>query len=355
MGRHLTGDDLDRLRRGRLPADELLAMSEHLAECEVCRRAGDAHRFLSALAPEEHLDPDSQLYPYVEGALDPAGLAEVEGHLATCERCREDVADLRSVAAGLSRPAPPTDGRLKPAATPWIVAGAIAAAAAIAVVVLYAWTPAPAVPAGPIKVDTMAGPAVPSNPWHELLRSAIAAGRVEEPAVLQKLRPRPESLRGPASPRSSLRTPVGVVVESVRPRFSWAPAHRTTYRVSVFDGDRLIAQSPFLASEEWVCDRSLERGAVYSWQVEVRKGSERMVMPEPPEGDALFEVLAEDAARDLADARRQFPDDHLLAGVLYAHYGCRERAEEEMQLATADPKQAADARRLIDSLRHWQS
>ena len=77
-------------------------------------------------------------------------------------------------------------------------------------------------------------------------------------------------------------------------------------------------------------------------------------MPDPASGDALFQVLDEHAAQDIAAARSRFPDDHLLAGVLYAHYGVRERAGEELRLAAADPKQAADARRLADSIRHWQ-
>ena len=115
-----------------------------------------------------------------------------------------------------------------------------------------------------------------------------------------------------------------------------------------------MAQSPFLSAETWECDRDLARGGVCSWQVEARNGHRRAVMPDPAAGDALFQVLDENAARDIAAARSRFPHDHLLAGVLYAHYGVRQRAEEEMQLAAANPAQAADARRLIDSLRRWQ-
>src|SRR4051794_40965647 len=177
MGSHLTGEDLDRLRRARLPAEDVLAMTEHLATCEVCRRAGDARRFLSALAPSDHLDRDSQLYPYVEGTLNGAARDEVRAHLAVCDLCREDAADLQDVgvAAGFSRPEP-LDGRLKPAVTQkwWIAAtGAVAAAIAIAVIVLYAWTPAPAAPRV-ARIEPAPGPAVPSNPWHEMLRAAVA-------------------------------------------------------------------------------------------------------------------------------------------------------------------------------------
>src|SRR4051812_46419271 len=109
MTSHLTGDDLVRLRNGQLPPDEVLVMTEHLAACAVCRRlsagpAGEqaAKDFLAALdasAEEdgEHLDPETMLFPYAEGTLATSLRERVEGHLAVCELCREDVADLRSI------------------------------------------------------------------------------------------------------------------------------------------------------------------------------------------------------------------------------------------------------------------
>jgi hypothetical protein len=319
-----SGDDLDRLRG-----------------------EGDAaRRFLAAVAAgdhaADHLDPESKLYPYVEGTLDRRSCEEVEAHLAICEICREDVADLRAV-----------EVRRRPARMPWIAAAAAAAAViVVALIAVRSWNPAPAV--APIPVRTSTGAPVTADPWHVLLQSAVASGRLEEPAVLATLRPRKETLRGPHAHHAGMGAPVGVVVESERPRFSWTPIDGATYRVSVFDGDRLVAQSPFLSADAWDSDHDLARGRVYSWQVEVRKGRERTVMPDPSEGEALFQVLDENAARDISAVRSRFADDHLLAGVLYAHYGVRDRAEEEMQLAAADPAQAADARHLADSIRQWQ-
>jgi hypothetical protein len=317
-------------------------------EIDRLRGEGDAaRRFLSALAAGgdavDHLDPDSELHPYVEGTLDRASRQKVEAHLAICELCREDVEDLRGVEVQ------------RPARARWIAAAAaVAAAIALVVVATRWWTPEPVVAPRAIRVQTpVAAPAM-SDPWHDLLRSAIASGRLEEPAVLATLRPRKEALRGSHAHDAVMRAPVGVVVESERPRFSWTPTHGATYRVSVFDGDRLVVQSPFLSADTWDSDRDLARGRVYSWQVEVRRGRERTVIPDPAEGDALFHVLDEGAARDISAARIRFADDHLLAGVLYAHYGLRDRAEEEMKLAAASPAQAADARRLADSIRQWQ-
>src|SRR5881396_3557722 len=132
MSGHLTEDDLDRLRSGHLSPDDVLPMTEHLAGCAACRTmsagpAGEnaANEFLSALdasAEDEgdHLEPETRLFPYVDGTLDRSLREEVEAHLAICELCREDVADLRSIEVARH-----------PTRWPWIAA--VAAAAAVAV------------------------------------------------------------------------------------------------------------------------------------------------------------------------------------------------------------------------------
>jgi anti-sigma factor RsiW len=333
---HLSNDDLLRLRSGRLAAEEVMAMAEHLAGCAACQRipadeaAGD---FFAAIADEhEHPDVETRLFPYVDETLDAELRDDVDAHLAVCALCREDVAGLRAL-------------RRRPSRLPWIAAAAAAvAAAAILVMVVPFRAPSNAKTPAPPHAAVASRPAAP-DPWHELVRSAVAAGRLDPPAVLTSLRTRSESLRGAEERRAGLRAPVGIVVENVRPRFAWAPQPGATVRVSVFAGDQLAAQSPFLTGNSWQCDRDLARGGVYSWQLEVRKGSVRSILPGAADGDALFRVLDDAAARDVAAARAKFPDDHLLAGVLYAHYGVRDRAEDELRLA--------GARQLLDSLRTW--
>jgi anti-sigma factor RsiW len=355
MTGHLTGVDLDRLRVARLSAAEVLAMTEHLAGCADCRElyshlTGEeaARRLLSLIGGPsvdviDHPEQESRLFPYVEGTLARSLREEVESHLAVCELCREDVADLRAL-----------DLR-RASRRRWLLpAVASVAAAAVIVVVVRFSIPAPEAPRRALPARTSTVREIATDPWHVLLQSALAAGRLDEPAVLAVLRPRGERVRGPVRRSSKLRAPVGIVVESVRPRFSWTAARGAKFRVSVFDGDRLVGQSPFLPADVWECDRDLVRGRVYSWQVEMRREGARTVMPGPADPDALFQVLDEDAARDVAAARGRYPDDHLLAGVLYAHYGVCDRAEEELQLAAGSPGQAADAARFMDSVRRWQ-
>src|SRR4051794_41921228 len=47
-------------------------------------------------------DPHSNVAPYALDALDPQDELEFEQHLASCERCREELAALRETAADLA-------------------------------------------------------------------------------------------------------------------------------------------------------------------------------------------------------------------------------------------------------------
>src|SRR5213079_3235867 len=114
--------------------------------------------------------------------------------------CREDVDDLLAVEVR------------RPARARWIAAAAaVAAAIALVVVATRWWTPEAAVAPRAIRVKTATAPPAPSDPWHDMLRSAIASGRLEEPAVLATLRPRKETLRGPHAHEAVMRAPVAVV------------------------------------------------------------------------------------------------------------------------------------------------
>src|SRR5206468_2018099 len=118
-------------------AADVLAAAEHLAACAECRERSaallsddEAARLVSTIAGGgeiiDHPDAQSRLYPYVEGTLDRPLTAEVEAHLANCELCAEDVADLRATRVQRRRPAR------------WIAAAAAAVVVAIVAILLIA-------------------------------------------------------------------------------------------------------------------------------------------------------------------------------------------------------------------------
>ena len=62
----------------------------------------------------------------------------------------------------------------------------------------------------------------------------------------------------------------------------------------------------------------------------------------------MFHVLDEAAWREIEEAKRLLPNNHLLAGVLYAHAGVRDRAVEELR-ASSDPAAAS----LLREIQRW--
>lgn len=140
MVAHLTQKQFEDYSRRQLGVAELLSVSDHLGECDECRRRvegatdgaaaffalrsgvfGGAAEVSSPLPARAHLTAE-QTAAYVDGDLSGEGLQTVADHLSSCEPCALAVEDLRDfseqVAPTLGReyaPAatapPPTEGR----------------------------------------------------------------------------------------------------------------------------------------------------------------------------------------------------------------------------------------------------
>jgi predicted anti-sigma-YlaC factor YlaD len=111
VSEHLTTDQLEGYRRRALAAAELLAVDDHLAACEECRRrlGGPAevtafHSLRTAFesAESEAPHPDfEQLTACLDGTADEAGRAAVSDHLQGCQPCAERFEGLREFKASL--------------------------------------------------------------------------------------------------------------------------------------------------------------------------------------------------------------------------------------------------------------
>ena len=103
---HLTQKQIEDYSQNRLGTTELLALSEHLAACEVCRQQVDANddRTFFALHEEvfagngeasAHLSFE-QTADYVDKNLGGEELLMAVDHLSNCEQCVVAVNDLRA-------------------------------------------------------------------------------------------------------------------------------------------------------------------------------------------------------------------------------------------------------------------
>src|SRR5258708_27773005 len=103
MSGHVTADEVRRFCEGRLQAVDVLRVARNRSDCPSCAAHrtsegesgldGVALSFRAAVLGESsHLDPDEDLFPWMDGTLDPVRGDEVAEHLEVCERCRDDVA-----------------------------------------------------------------------------------------------------------------------------------------------------------------------------------------------------------------------------------------------------------------------
>jgi hypothetical protein len=338
MKPHVMPDELELLQRGGLPPDRILALTRHLGTCGACSALARA-----GVEEAGHPDLESELFAFADGTLPSDARAEIERHLVTCATCREDVGDALRTRRAVTRRRWGT----------YLLPASIAASLAI-LLGAYALL-RPATPNAPPHPHSVVIPTAPAGygraGWNVLVATARASGEIPPPAMLQQLRGTSDTLRGPSDSAHAALQPVGVVVESTRPTFTWPAAKRASYVVTVAEGDEVVARSPVLHAARWTPAEPLRRGRTYVWQVELRESQTRLPSPEAPQ--AMFHVLDDTSARELDDAHQRFPDDHLLLGLLYARAGVVDRAREELaQFAAAHPEDAA-ARQLVKSVERW--
>ena len=360
MNEHLTEDDFTQLRNGEWQADRTLVAMRHLDQCAKCAAIarstrdleGEARHLVQTLSPlsssREHLDPETTLPAFIDGTLTPDERAAVETHLAVCEICAVDAADLRDAQRHVS---------VRPFR--WL---AVAASIAIAVLVA-AWfsagedpqppqVPQPRVAARPVIATPPPSRARPE--WDQLVSAAVTRGSVEVSPDVPALRGSRDTFRGnePAAPAMRIE-PAGEVVMTARPRFTWPAAARgSVYVVSVVATDREIARSPRIAATEWRPRADLPSGQVLTWQVTVEgDGGAMHIIPAPPDPPARFRILGPEQRGEIDAARRLHPDDHLLLGLLLARYGVVTAAESELTAHAAQHPQDASAQRLLENLR----
>ena len=282
------------------------------------------------------------------GTLEGPEVLRVARHLAQCRRCAaaaRQLQDARGVAAGFRealRDDEPATAATTTRLRPLIAVAAVVVIAIVAAAFFLARRPEAPTPRGPSAVIRTTPQPLDYGraDWNALVSRALASGRVDTPN-LSELQPSGVSVRALGSEAQRLE-PTGIVVESDRPRFTWPRVpNAVTYAVHVYRGEHAVARSGELRALSWTPNEPLERGAKYQWQVMATKADGSMeALPSPPTPPALFRVLSSAAAADLAEARRRFPNDSLLAGILEARAGLFDDARRDL----------ASASRLRDSL-----
>lgn len=185
--------------------------------------------------------------------------------------------------------------------------------------------------------------------------AAITKGELEISPSVRDLKARSGVLMGEGEQGVpfALTGPVGKVVESDRPRFSWkALTGADSYQVAIYDTDfNKVAESPILRQANWTAVTRLKRGTVYQWQVTAVKDGAEVRSPTRPAPDARFKIIDSKSAIDLETARREAPNSSLVLGIAYANAGMIDEAEREFQSLLRKNPNSETVRRLLNKVR----
>jgi Putative zinc-finger len=294
---HVSAELLDRFARGDLDDRELSEVLEHLEQCASCTRAGEARAAKDLGA----------LHAGLSGAQTPAGSRTLVWTLAAAAAIAIAVLSLALPGKRAS------DERAAPASS--------------------MATPAKPVLIGPVPAAHETTVAYPDPEWLRLVDAATRSGRLPFPPDLEALYASPDTVRGTGGSVERI-SPAAVVLDEVRPTFTWPAREGGTYVVSVFHDEHELLHSAPLRVPRWKPDRDLPRGRTLAWQVEVTGHGAFETIPGPPSPPARFRIVTDAEHRDLVRAR-SLPDDPLLLAVLYARTGMRIEALASLRRAAA--------------------
>ncbi len=188
------------------------------------------------------------------------------------------------------------------------------------------------------------------------VRRALRSRQIETPSSLDNLADgKGGTLMGNNAGGASfaLVSPIGKIVRQTRPEFRWRPlAGAKSYAVSIVDSKfRAVEQSPALDKIFWTPGTSLNRGAIYYWQVTatLADGTE-ITAPAAPAPQARFRVLSANESESIAQLEKTNLRSHLALGVAYARAGLLEEAEAELEKLIKQNPHSPVARDLLRNL-----
>lgn len=320
---HISREQLVNYRNRTLAPQELVAVDGHLGSCQACRQelAGLAAAPVATIAAVrearfEHLTYE-QMDAWVEDQLDQTERELVLSHIGLCAPCARQLKAYESYAPAMAAP---------------IVPAAIQAAQPITF------------------GDKMR--AMFRMPQIAILAAAVALLAVLSPIVINKspvespsltsldkvITERPAALNGmERNTDPSLVYPVSEVVEERQPILRWQP-FGTAYTLAVFDsyGNR-IARGTVLNDTHWLVPLALERGAEYRWQI--TGGGETRT--------ATFRVLSESDEDKLSQVRATNPGPKAL-GAVAQDMGLLSLAQQQFETLKRQQPDSEDATKLLD-------
>lgn len=327
-------------------------------ELHARRRALDALRRAVEAGPDDFDHPGYEtLEALADGRLPDADREAVEGHVAACRICAEDLQDLSATAAVIASVA------VEPRRGPRRVARLVMVSGSLAAGLLLAlWLGArpgeqsepAAAPPPSARAASPRAPELLTTDERQIVSRAIAAGRLDLPADARALVGRAGTLLGEVDRERGFGplAPVGTAVLSPRPRVSWQRMPGATgYTVAVYDERFTEVASGRVAGTEWTPGTDFPRAVILTWQITAHLPSGDVTAPAPPQPEARFRVLDARTSEAVAEQQSRLTDQPLALGILMARAGLLGDAAVALERAASQPAERESARALLASLR----
>jgi hypothetical protein len=321
------------------------------------------------------------LEAYASGRLASAQLNDCQTHLDSCDECRAELEDLRTLKGDLSgvprsgpnRPGPERRKRGHRLSLPLVASGTAIFVAAGSAFLWWGQEGSRAKRTSPAVsvVQSPASPSAAAKQTHDTrVTDAIAAlpedvrSAVSEAIQHGSLLPLTDMSRSPehaatlpgtrkANTRFALLSPFGEAITEGRPEFSWQPlAGAVRYTVTIVDeGLRPVRRSAELRATFWRPGRPLRSGHTYLWQVTatLRNGS-KVVASEPSPSQTFLRIVPVKLADEIAHFQQDHQGAHLVLGALYAQAGMLTESAEEFRKVPPEDLSYKTAQALLASL-----
>ena len=117
--------------------------------------------------------------------------------------------------------------------------------------------------------------------------------------------------------------------------------------------DNPPTQSSPTSRMNWTPLHPLKRNVVYIWQVTALKEGREVTSPAAPAKEARFRILSAEKTA-LAPVITELAGSHLKLGVVYAHEGLLDDAEQEFRAAITTGEDVALARKLLQNVKEMR-
>jgi len=353
---HLTSIENEAYLERRLSGVQLLAASDHLAECEACRSA-----LLQLLGTRSatftHPMDDSVSYEelanWVDDKLDPLARREVAGKILESAPARRELADLLRFREQM-RAEPAIDFSADPSSRGKIVTLARWALPLAAVVLLSLSARWWFANSGS-NISSRDLQALTPELQASILKT-LRDGKIDIPPAVRELRGRNETLAGTESPNNfKVSHPLATVVRETTPHFQWESfPGATDYQINIVEaasGELILNTRIAGTATNWNANKALEAGKTYAWEIEALRGDTLLAKtPSPPQPEARFRILSESETADLKEIE-QSSASPLVIALAQVRFGLLDEATDNLEKFVRQNLNSKIALQLLEQLR----